>query len=156
MVKRFIIDVDTDGDHDLEDAGYVTTVTRAKVTSEALGPLMSVLDGSNTEVYGEKIPQPMTLGYISMGIASVLFILVVLLCFTLCIDRKCARFILVKYDISESGHTGSIMSYPKTSNHIFQSFPCLKLRSTFGGAAPGGSAAGLQSLSAAAFQILLF
>ncbi|XP_050715699.1 serrate RNA effector molecule homolog [Eriocheir sinensis] len=73
MVKRFIIDVDTDGDHDLEDAGYVATVTRAQVSSEALGDLMSVLDGSTREVYEENIAEQFTIIYVYMGFVSLLF-----------------------------------------------------------------------------------
>lgn len=57
MVKRFIIDVDADKEHLLNEAGYDAPVTKAQVTAEALGDLLSVLESSTTESFEDALPK---------------------------------------------------------------------------------------------------
>lgn len=121
MVRRIIIDVDTDGDHDLEDAGYVTTVTRAQVTSKALGELMSVLEGSTKEVYEEKNKEPGTVVYVyGAFLALIAFGFCLYVGFSLYLQSKCARFILVRYMISEVVILDLSWAIPKRQSIFFR------------------------------------
>lgn len=122
MVKRFIIDVDTDSDHDLEAASYVTTVTRAQVSSTVMEDLMSVLNVSVLKEYEKHPNRHFILGHmfialmIGAGFCSGLCV-----GFAMFLKSKCAQFDSVRYLVSvKVVILDLVMSYLKTLIHIFQ------------------------------------
>lgn len=77
MGKRFIIDVDTDDDHLLVNAGYDSVVTKAQVSSDSLSDLLSVLDASTTTGYGDIYTLPEE----EPGLSTTAWIFVAVFCF---------------------------------------------------------------------------